>query len=195
MLGLLARNWWAFLIRGIAAIAFGILAFAWPEQTLQVLVILFGVYAIADGVTLLIALFAGNPIARRNSWFTALTGVLSIGAGVVALVWPDVTALALLYVVAVWAIVTGVLEMAAAIALRREIEGEFWVGLGGLISIAFGVLLIVFPGEGLLSLVWLVAIWAISFGVANLGLAWELRGLNKELQHQHSTSTAAGSLA
>ena len=191
MLSLFARNWWAFLIRGVAAITFGVLALIWPEQTLAVLVLLFGAYAIVDGVTMLIALFAGDPLARRNGWLTALTGIVSIGAGIVALAWPDITAMALLYIVAAWSIATGVISMVAAIALRKEIDGEFWVGLGGLVSLAFGVLLVAFPGAGLLSLVWLVAIWAITFGVSSIGFALELRGLNNDLKGLHRSAGAA----
>lgn len=191
MLSWYARHWWAFLIRGIAAIIFGILAFPWPEETLQVLVALFGAYAIVDGSALLLALVAGDSLARRNGWATALMGVIGIGAGIATFIWPDITALALLYIVAVWSIATGVVAMGAAVALRNELEGEFWLGLSGLISVIFGTLLIVFPGEGLISLVFLVAIWAISFGVSNLALAYELRGVSGALKGGTSAAPAA----
>jgi uncharacterized membrane protein HdeD (DUF308 family) len=176
MLDMLARNWWLFAIRGIAAIVFGILAFLWPALTVVVLVALFGAYAIVDGVSLLISLVRGEPNARRHGWTVGLMGVIGVIAGIVAFVWPGITALSLLYIVAFWSIVLGVFQVIAAIRLRREIEGELWLGIGGVIAILFGLYLAIFPGSGLLSLVWLVAIWSIVFGIANLLLAFRLRG-------------------
>jgi uncharacterized membrane protein HdeD (DUF308 family) len=188
MLNLIARDWWVFAIRGIAAIVFGILAFVWPQATLTVLVILFGAYAFVDGIALLVALISGDPIARRNGWAVGLMGVLGIVAGIVTFFWPNATALTLLYVVAFWAISTGIIQVIAAIALRRELEGEFWMALGGISSVVFGILLVAFPGEGLLSLVWLVGVWAVAFGISSLGLAYRLHGLKDVLE----TAPAAG---
>ena len=173
MLGLVARDWWVFAIRGIAAIVFGILAFVWPETTLTVLVILFGAYVFVDGIALLVALARGDTLAR-HAWSVGIMGVLGIVAGVITFVAPGVTALSLLYVVAFWSIAMGTFQVIAAIALRRELDGEFWMALGGVVSIVFGVLLIAFPGEGLISLVWLVGIWSIVFGGSSLGLAYRL---------------------
>jgi uncharacterized membrane protein HdeD (DUF308 family) len=181
MLGMVARDWWVFGIRGIAAIAFGILAFIWPERTLAVLVLLFGAYVLVDGVALLVALVRGDPVARRHGWAVAIMGVLGIVAGVATFMWPGLTALSLLYVVAFWAIATGVFQVIAAIALRRELEGEFWMALGGVATIVFGTLLIVSPGAGLLSLVWLVGIWSVVFGVSSIGLAYRLHELGEAL--------------
>ena len=121
------------------------------------------------------ALARGDAEARRNTWAVGIMGVLGIVVGVATFVWPGLTALTLLYLVAFWAIATGVLQFIAAIALRRELEGEFWMALGGVASIVFGVLLVASPGDGLITLVWLVGIWAIVFGVSNLGLAYRLR--------------------
>ena len=178
MLGLVARDWWVFGIRGIAAIAFGILAFIWPERTLAVLVILFGAYVLVDGVALLVALVRGDAVARRHGWAVAIMGVLGIVAGVATFMWPGLTALSLLYVVAFWAITTGVFQVIAAIALRRELEGEIWMALGGVATIVFGALLIAAPGAGLLSLVWLVGVWSVVFGISSLGLAHRLRKIH-----------------
>ena len=127
MLGLVARDWWVFAVRGIAAIVFGVLAFIWPEATLTVLVFLFGAYVLVDGVSLLIALARGDAVARRHAWAVGIMGVLGIVAGVVTFVWPGLTALSLLYLVAFWAIATGAFQVIAAIALRRELDGEFWM--------------------------------------------------------------------
>lgn len=177
MLGLVARDWWVFAIRGIAALVFGILAFVWPERTLTVLVFLFGAYVLVDGVSLLVALARGDTLARRHAWSFGIMGVLGIVAGVLTFVWPGLTALSLLYLVAFWAITTGIFQVIAAIALRKEIDNEFWMAIGGVASIAFGVLLVASPGDGLISLVWLVGIWAIVFGVSSLSLAYRLHGI------------------
>ena len=181
MLGLVTRDWWVFAIRGIAAIVFGVLAFIWPETTLTVLVILFGAYALVDGVSLLIALARGDALARRHAWAVGIMGVLGIVAGVVTFMWPGLTAISLLYLVAVWAIAMGTFQLIAAIALRSELEGEFWMALGGVASIVFGGLLIAFPGAGLISLVWLVGIWSVVFGVSSLGLAYRLHEIGAAL--------------
>jgi uncharacterized membrane protein HdeD (DUF308 family) len=181
MLGLVARDWWVFAIRGIAALVFGILAFIWPEKTLTVLVFLFGAYVLVDGVSLLIALVRGDAVARSHGWAVAIMGVLGIVVGVITFVWPGLTALSLLYLVAFWAIATGTFQVIAAFALRHELDNEFWMALGGVASIVFGVLLVVSPGAGLISLVWLVGIWAVVFGVSSLGLAYRLHEIDAAL--------------
>ncbi len=181
MLGFVARDWWVFAIRGITALVFGILAFIWPETTLSVLVFLFGAYVLVDGVALLIALVRGDAAARRHAWAVAIMGVLGIVFGVVTFAWPGLTALSLLYLVAFWAIATGGFQVIAAIALRRELEGEFWMALGGVASIVFGVLLIAFPGDGLITLVWLVGLWSVVFGVSSLSLAYRLHAIDATL--------------
>ena len=181
MLGMISHNWWVFAVRGVAAVVFGFLAFAWPETTLTVLTFLFGAYVLVDGVSLLVALARGDELARRHAWQVGAMGVLGIVAGIVTFVWPDVTALSLLYLVAFWAIAMGSFQVIAAIALRRVIDDEVWMLLGGVASIVFGVLLAVFPGQGLVSLVWLVGLWAIVFGVSSVMLANRLRSMDRAL--------------
>ncbi len=181
MLGLVTRDWWVFAIRGIAALVFGVLAFIWPETTLTVLVFLFGAYVLVDGVALLVALARGDAVARRHAWAVAIIGVLGVVVGVVTFVWPGLTALSLLYLVAFWAIATGTFQVIAAIALRNELEGEFWMALGGVASIVFGALLVAFPGGGLISLVWLVGAWSVVFGVSSLSLAYRLHEIDAAL--------------
>jgi uncharacterized membrane protein HdeD (DUF308 family) len=178
MLSMLKRNWWTFVVRGIAAIVFGVLAIVQPTLTLATLIILFGAYAIVDGVSMLIALVRGDPIARRNNWTFLIIGILGVLVGIGTLIWPGLTALSLLYFVAFWAIFVGVMQVMAAISLRREIQGELWLVLGGIVTIAFGVLLVLSPGTGLLSLIWLIGVWAVAFGVLSLVMAWRLRGLS-----------------
>ena len=180
MLALLARNWWLIAIRGIAAIIFGIVAFVWPGVTVIVLVALFGAYALVDGISLLASLARGDPEARRHGWAVGVMGVLGVLAAVVAFVLPGWTALSLVFLVGFWAIVLGVLQVVAAIRLRQEIEGELWLAIGGILAVLFGLYIVVFPGAGLLSLIWLLGGFAIVFGIANLVLAWRLRQLSTQ---------------
>jgi uncharacterized membrane protein HdeD (DUF308 family) len=179
MFTVLGRNWWLLAVRGLLAIVFGILAFLMPGITLAVLVALVGAYLLVDGAAMLVALVRGDPVARRSAWSVGIMGILGVVAGIGTFLLPDITALTLLYVTAAWAIVMGVFQVIGAISLRREIEGEFWLALGGVISILFGALLVFNPGAGLLSLAWLVGLWAIMFGIANLVLAWRLRELSQ----------------
>jgi uncharacterized membrane protein HdeD (DUF308 family) len=168
----LTRHWWIIGLRGLAAVLFGVLAFGWPGMTLAVLVLLFGAYALVDGVLTLMAAFRGGVHHRAVN---LIEGVVSILAGLAAFVWPGLTALVLLYIIAFWAIVTGVLEIVAAIRIRRAISNEFGLVIGGILSIVFGVLLLIAPGAGALAVVFLIGAYAIVFGIALLGLAWRLR--------------------
>ncbi len=181
MLSTLTRNWWVFIVRGIAAITFGIAAFVWPASALTALVWLFGAYLLVDGIAAIVSLATGDPVARRNGWAVLLSGALSIILGVAAFVWTDTFALSLLYIAAFWAIVTGTLQVIGAIYLRREIDGEIWLVLSGIASVIFGIVLIAFPSGGLLSLVWLVAFWSIVEGIFNFGLAFRLRELKSDM--------------
>lgn len=181
MLSELARNWWIPLIRGLAAIAFGIMAFAWPGITLFALVLLFGVYAIIDGLAAIwFAIIERNQ--AMNWWGMLLVGLLSVAAGIVAIFWPGITAMALLMVIAAWAIVRGIFEIVAAIQLRKHIENEWALGLGGALSILFGIMLIVSPGAGAIALIWVIAAFELAFGVFSLMLAWRMRGLHHRLR-------------
>ena len=162
-------------MRGLAAIVFGVLAFVWPDITLFALVLLFGAYMLVDGIFAIVA--AVRAAGREARWWLLLIeGVLGVLAGLVAAFWPGLTALALLYFIAAWAIVSGILEVIGAIRLRQEIEGEWALGLSGALSVLFGILLVVIPAPaGLLSLVWLIGAYALVFGVLLLVLAFRLR--------------------
>ena len=168
----LARHWWVIGLRGLAAILFGVLAFVWPGMTLAVLVLLFGAYALVDGVLTLIAAFRGGV---QHRIVMLVEGVVSVLAGLAAFVWPGLTALVLLYIIAFWAIVTGVLEIVAAIRVRRAISNELGLVIGGVLSVVFGVVLLIAPGAGALAVIFLIGTYAVVFGIALLGLAWRLR--------------------
>lgn len=173
MVGALARNWWTLIIRGIVAILFGLLAVILPGLTLTALIFLFGAYAVVDGVFAIAAAAMGGGMANR--WVLLLEGIVSIIAGVVAFVWPGLTALALLYVIAFWAILTGVLEIIAAVRLRHEIANEWVLGIAGVASILFGLIAIVFPRAGALSIIWIIGVYAILFGVLLIALGLRIR--------------------
>ncbi|HEY8515066.1 MAG TPA: HdeD family acid-resistance protein [Candidatus Binatia bacterium] len=176
MIEMLARYWWALVLRGIAGIVFGVLALLWPGITLEVLVIFFGAYMLVDGVFAVISAIGGRAHTPHWGWLL-LEGLLGIAIGIFTFVAPVVTAFALLMYIAAWAIVTGVIELVQAIRLRREIEGEFWLGLAGVLSIGFGVLLVIFPLAGALSIVWLIGAYAVAFGIVLLLLGFRLRGM------------------
>jgi uncharacterized membrane protein HdeD (DUF308 family) len=175
MLEMLSRYWWAFVVRGIFAILFGILAYAWPGITLSTLIIFFGAYVLIDGILLAIKTI-GKWGERDDRWLLLLEGLLGIGIGVITFVAPGITAVALIFFIAAWSLATGVLEIAAAIRLRKEIQGEGWMILSGIASIVFAVLVMFFPGAGALGLLWLIAAYAIIFGVMLVILGIKLRG-------------------
>jgi uncharacterized membrane protein HdeD (DUF308 family) len=179
MLEAMTRNWGALAFRGVVAILFGVVAFVWPGRTVAVLVILLAAFALVEG---LINVIAG--VRAREGWAIA-EGALSILVGlVIVVVGPQWTALALLYLVAAWAILTGIARIVAAIQLRRLVENEWLLILSGVASVVFGVIAAIFPGAGILALIWFVAAWAIVLGLLQLALALSLRQL------AHGLSTA-----
>jgi uncharacterized membrane protein HdeD (DUF308 family) len=188
MVATLSRYWWILAIRGVAGILFGISAFLWPDITLAALVLLFGAYALVDGV---FAVIAGITTRKQEErwWMMILEGIAGIVLGVLTFLWPSITALILLYFIAAWSIVTGAFEVAAAIRLRKEIEGEWLLGLAGVASMIFGILLVVLPGPGALALIWLIGADALVFGVLMLVLAFRLRGRRETVGH-HAAGAA-----
>src|SRR5262245_55366687 len=151
LLDALAKNWWLILLRGIAAILFGVLAFLWPGVTLLTLVLFYGIFAIVDGVlSIAAAVMGGAPMPR---WWLALVGLLGLVVGALTLAWPGITALVLLLFIAAWAIVSGVMQIIGAIQLRKEIDDEWWLIACGVLSVLFGIGIAVFPGTGALALI------------------------------------------
>ena len=173
MLDDLARNWWLVLLRGICAIIFGVLTLMWPGLSLLTLVLLYGVFALFDGGLAIGAAIMGGTASRR--WWLALVGVLGIGAGAITLMWPGITGIVLLYFIAGWAIAAGVFEIVGAIRLRKEIEGEWWLIATGVLSVLFGVLILMFPGVGALGIAFAIGWFAIVYGALLVGLSLRLR--------------------
>lgn len=176
MLQVLAQNWWAVALRGAIAILFGVLAIALPGVTLAALILLWGIYAVADGV---FAIISGVRAARRHERWGVLIveGIAGIIAGLIAVFLPAAAAFAFVFLFAVWAVVTGVIEIVAAVRLRREIEGEWLLALTGVLSVLLGVYVAAFPGLGLLGLIWTLGVYAILFGIALIALSVRLRHL------------------
>ena len=176
MIEALKRGWWLLVLRGLIAVLFGILTFVWPGITLVTLVFLFGFYALANGVfTLGVAIRAPNGTPGKGTLL--LLGLLGIAAGIIAFVYPGITALSLLSIIAFWAIFTGVFEIMAAIRLRKELANEWFLILSGALSVLFGVLVIVYPGAGALSVAWLIGAYAVAFGIMMLMLAFRVKSL------------------
>jgi uncharacterized membrane protein HdeD (DUF308 family) len=181
--GLVPHHWWAFALRGVVAIVFGILAFAWPGLTLATLIFLFGAFAIINGIMAIISAIR----THERVWLMLLEGVLGIIAGIVTFAWPGLTGLVLLYFIAAWAIVTGIIEVISAVRLRNHVAHEWsWI-IGGVLSVVFGILLLAQPGAGALAVAWLVGIYAVLFGVSMILVAWRVYELEQS-EHGHPGS-------
>jgi len=165
---------WQLTIRGLALILFGIMALIWPNLTVAVLAILFGVYALVDGVVSVVGAIL-NRKTSPNWTLLLIMGLISIIAGIFAISNPGVTSLALLYIIAVWALLIGLVSILTAVRLRREIEGEWVMIAAGVLSIVFGIALIVAPGAGAVALVWLIGAYAIILGILDMLLAARAR--------------------
>jgi uncharacterized membrane protein HdeD (DUF308 family) len=174
----LVRNWWMLALRGVLAIAFGVLVFFWPGFAWVMIVGIFAAYALLDGVLAIVAAVTGHAHGGRL-WGLILEGVVGIAAGVLTLVWPGVTGMILLYFIAFWAIFTGVFEIVAAIRLRKDITGEWALALAGIISVGFGLAILFVPAAGAVAIAWLIGLYAVTFGVAMLALAFRLRSWSR----------------
>ena len=175
MVQLLARNWWAFLIRGLAGVVFGVLAFLWPGETLLVLAILLGAYALVDGVFALVAAFSHAGASHRG-WLI-FEGTLGVILGVLIWLYPLYSAALFVYLIAFWAIATGVVEIIAGIRFRNVIADEILYILAGIASIVFGILVLRNPAAGAIAVVWLIASYAIVFGLLQVALSFRLKAL------------------
>lgn len=183
----LARNWWLMVLRGLCAVGLGLAALVRPNLTLVALVLLFGVYLLVDG---LLAVIAGLTRSKgsRPWWLLLIEGLIGIGAGVVAVLLPGLTAIALLYLLAAWALLTGTVEIVSAIRLRKDIESEGLLALSGILSITLGAVLVIWPQASGLALVWLMGSYALAFGLLLMGLGlrlwnwqWSVRRASNDL--------------
>lgn len=176
----LSRTWWVLLLRGLFAIAFGVTAWLLPEVSVAVLLILFGIYVLADGVLGVWTAVSGRK--ERDHWWALLVwGLLGVSVGVLTLVNPALTAIALMFYIAIWAIATGVLQIVLAVRLRKEISGEWLLVLGGLLSVVLGGFLMAQPMMGAIALLWVIATYAVIFGVVFVVLAFKARSFGKRL--------------
>jgi len=175
----IGRHWGWVALRGVVAILFGLMALLMPAITLSALVLVWGAFALVDGV---LALVAGVRIRDNGKplWALIVVGLLGIAAGIVTFVYPGLTALVLLYIIAIWALVCGVFQIVAAIRFRKDIRNEWLLGLSGLVSILFGGMMIMQPGAGALALVWVIGLYAVFFGILLLVFSFRLK--------QHKTS-------
>ncbi len=172
MLHLLARYWWALALRGVFAVLFGLLTFFIPGITLLTLVLLFGAYVLLDGIFDIVSAIR----TPSRHWALILEGIVGIIAGILTFLWPGITAMVLLYLIAFWAIFTGVLEIVAGIRLRETLIGEVWLILMGVLSLIFGLFILIFPGAGALAVVFWIGAYAFVFGIMLIALAFRLRG-------------------
>jgi uncharacterized membrane protein HdeD (DUF308 family) len=182
MLHALAKNWWVFLLRGVFATLFGALTFVWPGVTLVTLVLFYGAFALADGVLAIIAAATGGGSQPR--WWLAIVGIAGIAAGVLTFLWPGMTALVLLLFIAGWAIATGAMQIVGAVKLRKEIDNEWFLIAGGVLSVIFGLVLLGQPGAGALALIYAIGIYAIVYGILQVSLSLRLR------KHIHAAGVA-----
>ena len=170
----LARHWWVFLLRGLVAIAFGLVGLFYPAATLVTLILFYGAFALVDGVFAVVSAVRGKEGAGPR-WWLALVGVIAIVAGLVTFFWPGITALALMTVIGVWALIYGVVEIVGAIRLRKEIDNEWLLLMHGVIAVLFGVMALVRPGAGALALIWLIGSFALASGIVLVLFAFRLK--------------------
>ncbi len=170
----LARYWWSFYIRGIIAIIIGLIAIFLPGITLEILAVLIGAFFLVDGIFSIAASF-GSKSSGQRWWIFILEGVAGIVIGVLTFIWPQVTILALVLLIAAWALITGILEIIASFKLRKLIENEWLLALSGILSILFALILLISPGAGAVVIIWLSGVYAIFFGLLLIFLGRKLK--------------------
>jgi uncharacterized membrane protein HdeD (DUF308 family) len=185
----IARGWWTYILRGIFAIIFGVAAWIWPDITITILVVILGTVVIMDGGMMLAGAVLGRDLAGRSRLLLAAAGIALIVTGLVIWIWPDITAKIVMILFGVWAAITGVEALLFAIRERDNIPHEWLLGFMGLAATVFGVLVIIFPGAGAISLIWLIGLFSIIFGVALIAVGFDLRSAKNQLE-QSAPGTA-----
>jgi len=180
----MASHWWVLLIRGIAALIFGLMTIAWPGVSLAILIVFFGAYSLVDGIFATGAAFSKSGGVR---WGFLLEGIVGILIGLITFFLPGMTAVMLLVMIAVWAILTGILEIVAGFSLKQSIANEWLLVLGGILSIIFGGFLLMRPFAGAVAVALIIGVYAVVFGAVLVGLAFELKGLQHGIKHASST--------
>lgn len=173
---LLSKNWWTFLLRGILALIFGVAAVVYPASAFLALVLIFGAFAFADGLLTLIAAFTSNA-KSENWWWLIFSGLLGIIVGTLTIIQPAAMASALVMIIGAWALLNGIFQTITAIRIRKLVTGEFWLILSGIISIVFGILLLLNPFAGVFAMGFVLGIFAIVYGITLVGLSLNLRKL------------------
>ena len=176
----LTRSWWLILLRGIASILFGIAAFVWPGLTVLALTLLYGAFAMADGILSLGAALTGSGERSIPTWWLVVIGLLGIAAGTVAFLWPGLTAFALVIMIGAWAVAIGVMQIIGAIWLRHEIEDEWLLIAAGILSVLFGAAVLLKPGAGALALAWAIGTFAILSGILLVAFALRIKGVQAQ---------------
>ncbi len=168
-------SWWSLALRGLVAVLFGLAALFWPGLVLEVLILFFGAYALVDGIFALVAAFRSSGHGMRRP-LLLIEGVIGILFCILALFWPGLTAFTLLYIIAFWAIFSGIDRIVMAVMPRREIENEWSIALSGVLSVIFGIVLVLLPDAGLVAYTWLVGLLALAVGTALIYYAFRVRG-------------------
>jgi uncharacterized membrane protein HdeD (DUF308 family) len=184
MIILVIGDWRKLAVRGVAAVLFGLLTLIWPRLTLTALVLLFGAYVLVDGLFIIAAVLGDAAETRADRGWLLFEGIVSVLIGVVTFAWPHITALALLYLIALWAAATGGLEIATAVLLRRQIRNDWILAAIGVLSIAFALVLVISPGSGALAITWVIGAYALISGALILGLANEVRMVESASGHR-----------
>lgn len=173
----LAKHWWAILIRGIVAIVFALLAFFATGFTLELLLIFLGVYLLLDGLFAIIgSIMAASH--HRTWWVLLLEGIVSLAAGIFVLAWPEITLMILIYIVAIWAIITGIFEFLASISASWAAPGKIFIGLTGVLSVILGVVIFIYPLFSITAIIWLIGIYALIIGLSLTFFSMKLKALN-----------------
>jgi uncharacterized membrane protein HdeD (DUF308 family) len=179
----LGRSWWLLALRGLMTLVFGVLTLFWPGVTLEILALIFGAYMFVDGVFALIAMLSGRRHGHHWLGFL-LEGVAGILVGVLTFLHPGLAIAAVVYLIAAWAIVTGVFQLVEAVVVGRYLEGVFWLILSGVVSIVLGILLFANPGAGAVALAWFLGAYAIVAGLLMISLGVQLRAWSRDTSGQ-----------
>jgi uncharacterized membrane protein HdeD (DUF308 family) len=188
-----SRIWWALALRGALAVIFGLVALFSSRTTLLALIYVFGIFAVLNGLVALVTAVRAGEAHRRWVWL-AVMGLFGVAAGIVSFVWPGITALAFVYLIAAWAIITGVAEITFALSWPDTLAHPWLAAISGALSVLFGILLAVWPRAGVLTLVWLLGVYAILYGLTLLYYAYRLQALRHEVGRlRNASQQVAGS--